>query len=386
MFAPPTRAGTVCGWAPSNDSHEPFYTTISMNSSSYSHPLYAHPSLPLASTTPRAVRNPIPRSLSLDSAVRPRSISDATDTTDTSSSSYQPYDNPTSARRNKAKRQQDPSWAPRPPNAFILFRRDYVTKHKGEHDLSDNKEKTLSKRAGEAWRSLSLDEKEPWFVRAKDEALCHASAYPNYVFRPRKHLSEPRKHPALLSRREQVEEFVRKTSRRRALKKRNRPSPAPFNCPTPGSAGSSLSPASPGTPLSEESNPLTSSVPTGLQSRSDSLPARLDYTPIFPPPPNRTYLSQTAMLSMPSLAADHRPIAPKRSFSHSDMPPYSPWDYVNLGDEYSESDDTSIFSFESAPSEQRSYGVYLGVPSEQPSPGNFETSVSCSRVYVRKLS
>ncbi|KAI0355093.1 hypothetical protein OH77DRAFT_1378106, partial [Trametes cingulata] len=73
---------------------------------------------------------------------------------------------------------------PRPPNAFILFRRDYVEKHKGENTVSDPKEKTLSKRAGEAWKALSADGKKPWFEKAKLEAMSHAAANPNYVYRP----------------------------------------------------------------------------------------------------------------------------------------------------------------------------------------------------------
>ncbi|KAI0628782.1 high mobility group box domain-containing protein, partial [Trametes polyzona] len=97
---------------------------------------------------------------------------------------YEPYKNATSKRRYKAKRQQDPNWAPRPPNAFILFRRDYVEKHKGENVVPDKKEKTLSKRASLAWHTLSDEEKKPWYEQAKLEALKHAQANPGYVFRP----------------------------------------------------------------------------------------------------------------------------------------------------------------------------------------------------------
>ncbi|KAI9059775.1 HMG-box [Trametes sanguinea] len=238
MFAIPPRAGSICGWTPSNDSNDTLCTTISTTSS---YALHAYPSLPLAST-PRDARNPIPRSLSLDSSVRTRSLSNASDTSSiyaasstcvapsiysetstcapsmeyTPPSEYTPYTNPTSKRRYKIKRQLDPSWAPRPPNAFILFRRDYVEKHKGEGAVSDPKDKTLSKRAGDAWKALTEEDKKPWFELAKAAAVKHAAANPNYVYRPKKNRAEPRRHPAFLSRREQVEEFVRRSSHRRA--------------------------------------------------------------------------------------------------------------------------------------------------------------------------
>ncbi|KAI0781485.1 hypothetical protein BD413DRAFT_608618 [Trametes elegans] len=386
MFASPTRAGGICGWSPSNDSHDQNYTTIATTPSS-SHPLHAHASLPSACTPRAATRSAIPRSLSLDSAKT--AVSNASDTT-LVASTYTPYHNPTSARRYKIKRQQDPSWAPRPPNAFILFRNDYVLQHQGERPVANSKgnpkEKTLSKRAGEAWKALSPESKKPWYERAKIKARDHAAANPQYVFRPKKRRSEPRKHPAMLSRREQVEEFVRKSSRRRTVAARERPGraaptppifprPKTFDCPTPGSAGSSSSPEPPGTPSSEESNPLLSNVPTGLQYRSESHPGRLEYhTPSdMPPPPSRMYMSQSAMVSMPALIGD-RPLAPKRSFSQSDIPAYSPWDYVNLGDDFSETDDQSIFSFESAISEPAPE-MYLGGSPSHPSPVGCESTL-----------
>ncbi|KAH9857524.1 hypothetical protein C2E23DRAFT_278656 [Lenzites betulinus] len=359
---PPYRAGTILGWAPSDDSHDYAYTTTATTSSYPPPPPYEGPSLAYVSDLGSA-QSYIPRSLSLDSAVRPRSEPDAHDT----SSSYTVYDNPTSMRRYKIKRSQDPTWAPRPPNAFILFRRDYVNRHKGENIVAETKQqqKTLSKRASDAWKSAEDDERQVWYEKAKLEALKHAAAHPDYVFRPKKRRIEARRHPAMLSRREQVEEFVRKSTRRRAVAIRPR-APVHLESHTPGSARSSASPEPPCTPSSEESNPLSNDVPTGLQSRSDSLPARFDYPDYFPPMQNRSYMSQAAMLSMPSLVSE-RPLALKRSFSHSDMQPYSPWDYVNLGDDYSESDDQSIFSFDSVGGEP-SPAAYGGEHSDQPSP------------------
>ncbi|KAI0648402.1 hypothetical protein C8Q79DRAFT_1008729 [Trametes meyenii] len=374
MFASSSRPGTIRGWVPSNDSYDLHYTTLATTTSFPDPPPPYSVYPPGLESTPRsAIRAPIPRSLSLDSAARPRSISDASDT----STLYTPYNNPTSTRRYKAKRQLDPNWAPRPPNAFILFRRDYVERHKGENTLADTKEpkeKTLSKRAGEAWKELDAVGKGPWFEKAKVEAQKHAEANPNYVYRPKKRCSEPRKHPALLSRREQVEEFVRKSTRRRAITARVRRARTPhYDYPAPESAGSSSSPEPPGTPSSEESDPLSSEVPTGLQHRSDSLPARLEHPMPIPAVPSHPFMSPAAILSMPSLASD-RPFAPKRSLSHSDMPPYAGWEYVNFGDDYSESDEQSVFSFDSVASDLQP-SVYFEGSSGHPSPAGCEITL-----------
>ncbi|CDO71880.1 hypothetical protein BN946_scf184940.g27 [Trametes cinnabarina] len=397
MFAIPPRAGSICGWNPSNDSNDTLCTTLSTTSS---YALHAYPSLPLTSTPPD-IRNPIPRSLSLDSSVRTRSLSNASDTSSTYAASstcvapsiydesstyapsseytpaseYTPYTNPTSKRRYKIKRQLDPSWAPRPPNAFILFRCDYVEKHKGEHDASDPESKTLSKRAGDAWKALSESDKKPWFELSKEEAMKHAAANPNYVYRPKKNRAEPRRHPAFLSRREQVEEFVRKSTRRRAVSSLDRRSPSRFHCdcPTPGSAGTSSSPEPPGTPSSEESASFVHAV-LYARPRSDSVSDHLSFPmPTTIPTPYRPFMSHQAMVSMPSLVSE-RPGAPKRSLSHSDMPPYSMSEYVNLGNDHSEADEQSIFSFDSAVSEP-SPAYRLGDLSEQPSPVSCEITI-----------
>ncbi|KAI0737983.1 high mobility group box domain-containing protein, partial [Daedaleopsis nitida] len=78
-----------------------------------------------------------------------------------------------------------PQLGPRPPNAFILFRRDFVEQHKGENILSPDKS-TLSKRAGEAWGALPKADKTRYFDAAKAEADEHLRRNPGYQFRPNK--------------------------------------------------------------------------------------------------------------------------------------------------------------------------------------------------------
>ncbi len=345
MFTSSTaRLGSICGWTPADDHHDTLYTTI---------PTPAGPSssqLTLASSpsnAPRSTRNSLPRSLSLDSAPE-QSPDDCRN--------ISRFKNATSLRRYKVKRSKDPQWAPRPPNAFILFRREFVERHKGEQ-LSTEKI-TLSKRAGQAWRSLTTDEQKRYFDLAKIEADEHLRRNPGYQFRPNKHArSESRRHPAFLSRREQVEEFIRKTTRRRVASRAQR-----SQCPTPGSAGSATSPELPGTPLSHDSRHLDSD--SRSQSRSSSVSRQPQVACPIPLAPGIDHgLLSAAIQSTPSLVPE-RPLFPavKRTASYTDGAEYSPWDFVAL-DDYTESDDQSSQSFDSFTTDHSSAASFTG---EQP--------------------
>jgi hypothetical protein len=76
---------------------------------------------------------------------------------------------------------------PRPCNSFILFRRKYSQEHsKQAGSTTEDDEKSLSRRAGDAWNALSPSEKRPWVILAKKEKEEHERKYPNYRFRPAK--------------------------------------------------------------------------------------------------------------------------------------------------------------------------------------------------------
>ena len=90
-------------------------------------------------------------------------------------------------------RRGDPTWVPRPRNPFIIFRCEYSR----EHSRGDGKrirrppgsqpvEKTLSKRAAEAWHQLSPEEKNRFKELADREKEKHAVLYPDYRFKPMK--------------------------------------------------------------------------------------------------------------------------------------------------------------------------------------------------------
>ncbi|KAI0042049.1 hypothetical protein FA95DRAFT_1564695 [Auriscalpium vulgare] len=74
-------------------------------------------------------------------------------------------------------------YIPRPPNAFMLFRADFVRQKHVPGTIETN-HGSLSKIIGNCWRALPLDEKRVWEIKAKHAKAEHKTMYPNYRFRP----------------------------------------------------------------------------------------------------------------------------------------------------------------------------------------------------------
>ncbi|KDQ52175.1 hypothetical protein JAAARDRAFT_62109 [Jaapia argillacea MUCL 33604] len=74
-------------------------------------------------------------------------------------------------------------YIPRPPNAFMLFRAEFV-KQKHVPGSIETSHGSLSKIIGNCWRSLPLDEKKVWEKRARAAKAEHKVKYPHYRFRP----------------------------------------------------------------------------------------------------------------------------------------------------------------------------------------------------------
>ena len=124
-------------------------------------------------------------------------------------------------RKMDRKRAEDANYIPRPRNSFILFRNDFVERHKqraealglttaavsaaavgaslgrrassssDDDDDEGGTSRTLSKQASDIWNNMSDAEKAPWQEAAEDEKREHAKKYPNYRFRPKRQLSHP---------------------------------------------------------------------------------------------------------------------------------------------------------------------------------------------------
>ncbi|GBC04468.1 hypothetical protein RclHR1_00570024 [Rhizophagus clarus] len=69
---------------------------------------------------------------------------------------------------------------PRPPNAFIIYRREM----KAKHDFSKKTEADISREVGEMWRKESDDVKDFYFKLADHAKKRHKEKYVNYKYKP----------------------------------------------------------------------------------------------------------------------------------------------------------------------------------------------------------
>jgi hypothetical protein len=110
-------------------------------------------------------------------------------TPEASSSSGTPRDPadpaPSTVRRTRKKLRQDASHVNRPMNMFILFRNDWVRRHRAEGHAAGTAAHH-SAEASVAWRALGPDERAVWAAKADEEKVKHAAAHPDYVYRPRR--------------------------------------------------------------------------------------------------------------------------------------------------------------------------------------------------------
>lgn len=137
--------------------------------------------------------SPSPRSVTFAPNVTPVTFSDplSLDTSTAESSSptshiFPPSDSPApppARRRAPPGKRRSLGYIPRPPNAFMLFRADFVRQKHVPGSIETN-HGSLSKIIGNCWRALPLEEKRVWEIRAKKAKEEHSAMYPGYRFRP----------------------------------------------------------------------------------------------------------------------------------------------------------------------------------------------------------
>ncbi|KZT40735.1 HMG-box, partial [Sistotremastrum suecicum HHB10207 ss-3] len=80
------------------------------------------------------------------------------------------------------------SHIPRPPNAFILFRANFIRDRRvnvpSTGPLSNVSPTTLSTIVGMTWRSLPEAEREVWVEKARIAREEHKLQYPSYRYQP----------------------------------------------------------------------------------------------------------------------------------------------------------------------------------------------------------
>ncbi|EMD41606.1 hypothetical protein CERSUDRAFT_61596 [Gelatoporia subvermispora B] len=76
----------------------------------------------------------------------------------------------------------DAGYIPRPPNAFILFRKEFMKHRDPELLRQDQKGKSIV--TGKAWKALSREDRAVWDSLAEEVKRAHAVMYPGYRYRP----------------------------------------------------------------------------------------------------------------------------------------------------------------------------------------------------------
>ncbi|KAA1473165.1 hypothetical protein DENSPDRAFT_746684, partial [Dentipellis sp. KUC8613] len=70
---------------------------------------------------------------------------------------------------------------PRPRNAFILFRCDFVAQNKVPRSVEKD-HRNISRIAGRIWQSMSDSQRAPWVSMAEQEKERHRQVYPEYQY------------------------------------------------------------------------------------------------------------------------------------------------------------------------------------------------------------
>ena len=80
-------------------------------------------------------------------------------------------------------RKQPEGHIPRPRNAFILFRCDFVAQKKIPASVEPD-HRNISRIVGRIWKAMSEEDRRPWIEEAKKEREEHKRLYPQYRYSP----------------------------------------------------------------------------------------------------------------------------------------------------------------------------------------------------------
>ena len=80
-------------------------------------------------------------------------------------------------------RKQPEGHIPRPRNAFILFRCDFVAQKKIPASVEPD-HRNISRIVGRIWKAMSDEDRRPWIEEARKERETHKRLYPQYRYSP----------------------------------------------------------------------------------------------------------------------------------------------------------------------------------------------------------
>ena len=109
--------------------------------------------------------------------LRPSAIPNSTPTPDDAQPALESL-----AKKSHARRQPE-GHIPRPRNAFILFRCDFVAQKKIPASVEPD-HRNISRIVGRIWKAMSEEDRRPWVEEAKREREKHKRLYPQYRYSP----------------------------------------------------------------------------------------------------------------------------------------------------------------------------------------------------------
>lgn len=90
-----------------------------------------------------------------------------------------PSSEKTTSKRKSHGRKRPPGHISRPPNAFILFRCDFVRAKSIPEDV-EHDHRNISRIAGKVWQDMSMKDKQPWVCRAERIRRQHKLDHPAF--------------------------------------------------------------------------------------------------------------------------------------------------------------------------------------------------------------
>ncbi|KAL1739643.1 hypothetical protein HDZ31DRAFT_68729 [Schizophyllum fasciatum] len=227
----------------------------------------------------------------------------------------------------QARRAAKKPHVPRPPNAFMLFRSDFLRRTQNP----EKRQQHLSRMAGEAWHNISDEERAEWMQRAADVAQKHNEEHPDWKYVPAPksggrggplpiasgsgaaggsggsgigHAAKAAKSPLRPSTRrardDDDDEYVERSSKRR---RRQSPKPRSEHSDSDSDSPQILSPTLAGSPI----RPSSSSLPPLRPTLPPIAPLEID--PPKPPPTMPMLLGPSVPYhhSVPPVALGRRP-------------------------------------------------------------------------------
>jgi len=215
------------------------------------------------------------------------------------------YSRPLGQTKKSHSRKQPPGHVPRPRNAFIIFRCDFVHQKKLPESV-EHDHRNISRIVGKIWREMSDAEKAPWFVKAEREKQEHIVMFPGYRYIPGAHSASK----AGLGRKKRADQRNDQGEIIGFAQVHSVPPRRSSSCPPPGSV-----PVTPINGISHDAYGLPLKTRDDLSRR----PSRTTMYQSTPPSPSKSFAPALEAVTFPCAIGDRGP--PSLSGAHGIISP-----------------------------------------------------------------